>query len=478
MLGILVGIWGTRLFVALAPADFPRLDAVTVDLRVLAFAFGVSLVTGLAVGLVAVLQVSYDRTYDVLREEGRGATVGRRGRGLRRVLVVAELAFALVLLVGAGLLVRSFARMMNIDPGYRTENILTVDLSLPSAEYESNEKVRAFYAEVRRRVGALPGVRASGAVARLPLASESGDVGFQIEGRRVLEDERSPNADWQVVTPGYFSVLDLTLVRGRGITERDDERSPGVVVVNQALAKRYWPGEDPIGERIRLGGNAGPGLATIVGIVRDVRQGSLAAEPRPQMYLTHRQFHFWDGGPAERDMTVVLRSAGDPAALTSAVRREIRALDPNLPLSAFRTMEQVVEASTARSRLLTSLVAAFSTLALLLAAVGIYGLIAYTVGQRTREIGVRVALGARPRDAAGLVIRQSIRIVAPGIGIGIACALALTRFLESQLYDVSPTDPLTIAAVSAALLGVALLASWLPARRAAGVDPMEALRAE
>lgn len=246
VLGILVANVGTRLFVALAPADFPRLDAVTVDLRMLAFAFGVSLVTGLGVGLVAVLQVSYDRTHDVLREERRGATVSRRGHGLRRALVVAELAFALVLLVGAGLLVRSFARLMAVDPGYRTENILAVHLSLPAAEYESDERVRAFYSEVRRRVGALPGVRASGAVAHLPLASEAGDLGFRIEGRPELEGgERSPNADWQVVTPGYLSALGIAIVRGRGITERDDTRSPGVVVIDQVMAERYWARRRP-----------------------------------------------------------------------------------------------------------------------------------------------------------------------------------------------------------------------------------------
>ncbi|MQA91164.1 MAG: FtsX-like permease family protein [Gemmatimonas sp.] len=476
-LGILVAFWGTRLFIPLAPDDFPRIDAVTVDLRVLAFALGMSLVTALAIGLVALFRVSYDRAYDVLRQEGRGATADRRGGSVRGVLVVVELAFALVLLVGAGLLVRSFARLMAVDPGYRTENILTVDLSLPPAEYESDESVRAFYSNVRRRVAALPGAVESGAVARLPLASEAGDLGFQIEGRPELDDERSPNADGQVITPGYLFALGITLVRGRGITERDDTRSPGVVVINQTMAERYWPGEDPIGQRIRLGPE--PGVATIVGIVRDVRQGSLAVESRPEMYLPHQQFHFVGGdGSAERDMTVVLRTAGEPAPLTSAVRREISTLDPNLPLGEFRTMEQVVETSTARSRLLTWLVAVFSTLALLLAAVGIYGLISYTVGQRTREIGIRIALGARPRDGARLVIRQSIRIVALGIGIGIACAFALTRFLESLLYEVSPTDPSTIAGVSAALLAVALLAAWLPARRAARTDPIHALRAE
>lgn len=476
-LGILVAFWGTRLFIALAPDDFPRIDAVTVDLRVLAFAFGISLVTALAIGLVALFRVSYDRAYDGLRQEGRGATADRRGGSVRGVLVVVEVAFALVLLVGAGLLVRSFARLMAVDPGYRTENILTVDLSLPAAEYESNESVRAFYSDVRRRVAALPGVVASGAGARVPLTSEASDLGFQIEGRPELEGQRSPNADQQVVTPGYLSTLGITLVRGRRITEQDDARSPGVVVINRTMAERYWPGEDPIGQRIRFGPE--PGLATIVGIVSDVRQGSLAVEPRPEMYLAHQQFHFVGGdGSAERDMTVVLRTTGSPAALTSAVRREVRAVDPSLPLGEFRTMEQILRTSTARSRLLTWLVTAFSTLALLLAAVGIYGLIAYAVGQRTREIGIRIALGARPRDGAGLVIRQSIPIVALGIGIGIACALALTRFLESLLYEVSTTDPSTIAGVSAVLLGVALLASWLPARRAARTDPMEALRAE
>lgn len=477
-LGILVAFWGTRLFIALAPDDFPRIDAVTVDLRVLAFALGISLVTALAIGLVALFRVLYDRAYDGLRQEGRGATADRRGGSVRGVLVVVELAFALVLLVGAGLLVRSFARLMNVDPGYRTENILTVDLSLPPAEYESDESVRAFYSDVRRRVAALPGVVASGAGARVPLASEASDLGFQIEGRPVLDDERSPNADWQIVTPGYRTTLGITLIRGRGITEQDDARSPGVVVINRTMAERYWPGEDPIGQRIRLGGG-GLGLATIVGIVRDVRQGSLAVESRPEMYLPHQQFHFRGrDGSAERDMTVVLRTTGSPAALTSAVRREVRAVDPSLPLGEFRTMEQILRTSTARSRLLTWLVTAFSTLALLLAAVGIYGLIAYAVGQRTREIGIRIALGARPRDGAGLVIRQSIPLVALGIGIGIACALALTRFLDSLLYEVSTTDPSTIAGVSAVLLGVALLASWLPARRAARTDPMEALRAE
>jgi predicted permease len=477
-LGLALAFWGVQALETLRPPDLPRLDEVGVDPRVLLFTLAASLLTGLLFGLGPALEASRGDLRATLAEGGRGATVGRAAQRLRRALVTGQIALALVLLIGGGLLIRSLARLQSVDPGFRADHVLTVSLNLPETAGGAGESQRAtgFFRQIVERVSALPGVASAGAVAGLPLAGDRGDLNLHIEGRPEPEGAGSPAADWQAVTPGYFQAMGMRLVRGRGIETRDDERAPGAVVINRTMARLLWPGEDPLGRRFTLGGGAGPGMVTIVGIVDDVRQRGLASEPRPEMYLAHAQFRFWDGGGPVDAMTLAVRTQGDPASVARAIREEVRALDPNLPVGGFRTMREVVSDSISRPRFMTLLLTVFSGLALALAAVGIYGVLAYAASRRTREIGVRMALGARPRDVVGLIVRQTAAVAGSGVALGILGALALTRVLRAQLYDVSPTDAPTYAGLALFTIAVALLATWIPARRAAGVDPLTALR--
>ncbi|HJR64237.1 MAG TPA: ABC transporter permease [Gemmatimonadaceae bacterium] len=475
-LGVLLAAWGTRALVALAPPGIPRLSEVGIDAGVLGFALGISLVTGLLLGLAPGLHASAFDLRGALGEGGRGATAGRARQALRRGLVVGEVSLALVLLTGAGLLVQSFARLVRVDPGFRAENVLAVPVNLPARRYTEVPRVIEFYRNLQDRVDALPASSAVGAVAFLPLASGRGDLNFEIDGRPVPEGATSPRADWQVVTPGYFGAMGMRLLRGRTLTESDDERAPGAVVITESLARRYWPGEDPIGVRFKLGGEAGPGWVTIVGIVGDVRYQSLGAEPQPEMYLAHAQFRFWHGGTILRAMTLVVRSESDPTRLSGAIRREIRALDPNLPVGTITTMEQVRAESVASSRFVMLLLSIFSGVALAIAAVGIYGVMAYAVAQRTKEIGVRLALGATPGGVMRMVIGQGLVLAAAGVAVGLIAALWLTRLIAGLLFDVSPTDPATIAGVSLMLMAVAFVACYMPARRATRIDPVSAMR--
>jgi putative ABC transport system permease protein len=316
-------------------------------------------------------------------------------------------------------------------------------------------------------------------VTNLPLATSLGDLNFRIEGRPVPEGEVSPRADWQVVTPGYFGAMGLRLLRGRVLGTEDTEDAAGAVVINRTLADRYWPDEDPLGKRFELGGGAGPGWVTVVGIVADVRHGSLADPPVNQMYLPHAQFRFWNGGSAVSAMTLVLQAEdGDPGALTSDLRAAVGAIDPDLALAEVRPMTDVFAASLGREQVLVLLSGSFAFLALVLGALGIYGVVANDVTRRTREIGVRVALGARTGTVVGMVVRRGGRLAFTGIGLGMIGALVVTRALQGLLFQVTPYDPITLAGVAVLLAAVAIAASWLPARRAARIDPMEALRAE
>lgn len=475
--GVALAVLGTRALVALRPDEIPRLDAIGVDARVLVFALVASTLVGVVFGLLPAIQATRLDVQSTLREGTRGSSGGAR-QGTRRALVITEVAIALLLLVGAGLLTRSFVRLFSVDPGYRVDHVLTVPITLPSTRYPEDERVIGFFRELGRRVSALPGVTAAGGVAGVPLVAERGDLSIEIEGRPVAPGEQRRRADWQVVTPGYFRAIGMRLLRGRGIEETDLANTPGVVVINEALAKKYWANDDPIGARFRLGGNAGPGMVTIVGVVADVRQSGLAMPAEPEMYLAHTQFRFWGGGGILRSLSLVLRTVGEPAAMTRAVRNEVAALDAQLPLGQFRTMEQVRGESVARPRFLMFLFSAFSAVAFAIAVIGIYGVIAYGVAQRRREIGIRVALGARPALVARMVVRQGLVLAGVGIVAGLAMAFGLTRFLAGMLFDVTPTDPLTLAAVAASLAVAALVASWIPARRATRMDPVEVLRAE
>jgi putative ABC transport system permease protein len=478
VVGVGLAMAGTKLLIALRPPNIPRLDAIGVDLRVLLFALVASSVVGVLFGLLPAVQATRLDVQSMLREGGRGvASSGRQGA--RRVLVASEVAIALVLLVGAGLMTRSFVRLLSVDPGYRVDHVLTVPITLSDSRYADNERVIAFFQELTRRVSSLAGVTSVGAVAGVPLVSQRGDLSIDIEGRPVAPGESKRRADWQVVTPGYFKAIGMRLVRGRGIEDTDLENTPGVVVINETLAKKYWPNADPIGKRFKLGGGAGPGMVTVVGIVADVRQSSLAATPKGEMYLAHTQFRFWGGGNRIlRSLSLVLRTTGDPAAMTRAVRGEVSTLDSQLPLGQFRTMEDVRGESVSQPRFLVFLFSTFSVVALAIAVIGIYGVIAYGVAQRRKEIGIRVALGARPSAVAAMVVRQGLGLAGVGIVVGLGLALALTRFLSRFLFSVTPTDPVTLMGVAAALGVAALLASYVPALRATRTDPVEVLRAD
>jgi putative ABC transport system permease protein len=381
------------------------------------------------------------------------------------------MAIAVVMLTGAGLMIRSFARLQEVDPGFKPERILSVNLALPGSKYKEPPQLSAFFEQLLGRVSALPGVESAAAVSALPLGGGGDVIAFVVEGRPEPPPEQVMDAEYRVVTPDYFATMGIELVRGEGITARHVAGSPAVTVVNETMARLHWPGEDPVGKRINLGNPATSPWRTVIGVVRDIRHEGLDKVPYPQMYAPYAQF-------PRRSMTLVARAAADPLGLAPGVRREVAALDKDLPLYNVRTMEQVMAESVARQRFTMLLIAIFAGVGLLLASVGIYGVISYTVSQRRHELSVRLALGAQGRDILKMVVGQGMLLALGGIVAGLAAAFLLTRVMASLLYGVSATDPLTFALVPLALAGVALLASLIPARRATRVDPAGALRYE
>ncbi len=467
-----------RISAGIIPSGLAWLERATLDGRVLAFAIGAALLTGVVFGMLPAGRIVRGNLGGSLREGGGRVSGDRGGLVTRRLLVVGELALALVLLAGAGLLTRSFIALVNVDPGIRTDQVASARVTLPIARYQSDEEIRAFHRELRTRLNAVPGVLAAAAVSNLPLATTLGDLNFRIEGRPVPEGGVSPRGDWQVVTPGYFEAMGLAVVQGREIAAHDDTSAPGVVVVNQTLARLHWPDGDAIGKRFTLGGQAGPGIVEIVGVVRDVRHEGLEQPDRPQMYLAHEQFRFWNGGGAARAMNILVHSSLPLSELADPMRDAVRSLDPLLPLSDFTTMREARAGAVAIPRLLMSLVAGFSLLSLILAAVGIYGVMAFAVGRRTHEFGIRMALGARPMQVSGMVLRQGLGITTAGIAFGLVGVYVSTRLLSTVLFGVTATDPVTLAAVAILLGSVAVAACWIPAHRATTVSPVVSLRAE
>ncbi|HYC32142.1 MAG TPA: FtsX-like permease family protein, partial [Gemmatimonadales bacterium] len=416
-----------------------------------------------------------------LTDGGRGGTAGGRRQRFRRGLVVGQIALALILLVGAGLLIQSFARLRGVDPGFAPDHLLTARLELSPVRYQTNERIRAYYQELIRRVEAVPGVAAVAAVKALPMTQlELGDWNFLEEGKFSLPPRpiEWKVAHWQAASPGYFETMRIPVLEGRGIEEQDRAGAPGAAVVNRTLARQAWPGESPIGKRILMGGGATDSVwRTVVGIVGDVRHRGLDVAPQPEIYLPHAQFPAGTG-TALRSLRLVVRSEGDPAALTAAVRAAVAELDPDVPLAEVQTMEEALGAWAAERRLTTLLVAGFALLAIVLGAVGIYGVMAQMVAQRTREIGIRIAVGAVPGEIVALVFRQSALLAGLGIVAGLVGGLAATRLLAGLLFGIAPTDALTFAGTAVLLALVATLASLLPAIRATRIDPIEALRTE
>ncbi|MDQ5837106.1 MAG: ABC transporter permease, partial [Acidobacteriota bacterium] len=468
VLSVLLAVWGVDLFVALSPPGTPRVHEIRADAWVFGFTFLVSLATGVVFGLLPALQSSKTDLQGALKEGGRNRLSGAGRSRLRGLLVVAEVASAMILLVGAGLLLQSFARLRQVNPGFDTANILTLQLSLPPSKYKDEARQADFLRQVLRRVETLPGVRASGAVAGLPLGGNFASRYFEIEGRPPRPAGEGLNANFNLASPGYFRALGVPLVSGRQFDERDAAGAPEVVVINETMARRFWPDENPLGKRLRIANNP---WRTVVGVVADVKNDGLRAEPKPEMFypLLQEPLPF---------MTLVVRTDADPKSLATTVAREVRAVDPDEPVYDVKTMDERLAESVSPQRLTTLLVVAFAALAMTLAGVGIYGVISYSVAQRTHEIGIRLALGAQKGDVLRLILRQGLLLTLVGIGLGLAGAFALTRLMSGLLYGVTATDPLTFACVAAVLTAVALAACLLPARRATKVDPMVALRYE
>ncbi len=472
--GVALAYAGLRGLLAITPENVIRHRGASLDLPVLAYTAGIAAVATLLAGLAPALRLSRADPRPLVVTGGRGDATPVR-RGFRRTLVGMQAALAVVLVIGAALLGRSFAALRAIDPGFDSRGVLTARLTLPSADYPEVEEVVAFYRRLVARAAQLPGVRSAGATRILPLARTIGDWSITIEGRPARPRE-NPNADWQVVTPGYFETLGIELSTGRPLMSDDHERSQPVAVVNETMARRYWPGQDALGKRFHLGTLDQPWI-TIVGIAPVVRHNAVVEEPRAEMYLPHSQFALQAGG-TPRGMTLVLETAGPPLASIPSLRELVATMDPNLPLSEVRTLEEVTASALAEPRFSTLLLGIFAALALLLAAVGLYGVLAFFVARRTREIGIRMALGADRASVLRFVLTEGLVVAGVGVLVGVAGSLAVTRLLSEQLYGVTPLDPATFTVVPLVLLGVAALASYLPARRAAAVSPLVALREE
>ena len=471
--GILLALWGVAALLTLAPeGKIPRLDQIHIDGWVLAFTILVSVATGIAFGLAPALQATRRELRESLSQGAR--TFTSRHEGLRSALVVSEIALALVLLTGAGLMLKSFLRLRALNPGFRAENVLTMTVELPDAVYHTASQLQDFHTRTLAKLSGLPGVIAAGAVNWSPLGGLLTKGDFQLDGGR--HRPRGYIVDKLCVSPAYFRAMGIRLFRGRVFTERDSASAPGVAIVSQSVARTLWPGEDPIGKRISEEDHPKPGdWLTIVGVVDDIRQMNLADNPDPALYFPYTQVDrtFWLSS-----MTFAVRTPSNPQQFAVAMRAALHDVDPDQPVMAMSTMQERIEASTAELRFQTRLLGTFSLLALVLSAVGIYGVLAYQVTQRTQEIGIRMALGAEKRDVLGMVLRRTLVLAGAGVVLGTAGALAVTRVLANSLFEVKPTDPLTFAAVAALLGCVALLAGLIPAQRATKVDPMVALRYE
>jgi predicted permease len=478
VLGVLLAFWASDLFKSAIPAEFfdfiPGWKNIGVDFRVLAFTLSLSVLTGLLFGLAPALQASKPDLTAALKDKsssGFGSSGGSGKRRLRSALIIAEVTLSFVLLIGAGLMMKSFIRLIVADPGFNAENVLTMELSLPYEKYREAGQREAFYRQLLERVEALPGVESAGAVNHLPLGGSNTSTSFLVEGVPEPPPGQDFDGRWRVCSPHYFRALGMTLLEGRAFTDRDRAGAQPVVIVNETLARKYWPNESAIGKRIRFTGDpARNPWMQVVGVVRDVKH-ELSLEVTPEYYLPHSQ-------DAWGELVLAARTRGEPTALASAIRGEVLKLDNDQPVSRIRTMEQVSAESVMLQRHSVVALGIFASLALLLAAIGLYGVMSYTVTQRTNEIGIRVALGANPRDVMKLVVRQGMALVLVGVAVGVIASLGLARLIDTLLVDVRPTDPLTFSISGLLLVVVALLACWIPARRAARVDPMVALRQE
>jgi putative ABC transport system permease protein len=485
-LGLLIARWGIALILYISPDAIPRAREITLDWRVFAFTIGVSFVTGVLFGLVPALQAGVVDVHETLKETGRG-TSGRHW--LRSSLVVVEVATTLVLLIGAGLMIRSFYRLQNVNPGFSYEHVTSFTLALPEKKYPTAEQQVQFYKRLLENLSGQPGVEAVGAASGLPLGNNGSQSSFIIDGRPIPPRDQTPLMELCIVSPDYFRAMNIPLQRGRYFNDRDDKSwiagkdlsnlkpierevaGMNSVIIDEEFARRYWPNEDPVGQRIRMGGEKGNPL-TVLGVVGRVKMDGLGQDSkRVQGYFPFAQL-------PDSAMTVILKAAGDPNQLIAAVRGQVREIDPDQPIYNVRTMNEIRAESVAPERLNLALLSIFAGIALVLAIVGIYGVMSYSVTQRTHEIGIRMAIGAQPRDVFRMILGQGMILALIGVAIGLIGAFALTRLMATMLFGIEPTDPTTFAAIAVLLTVVALVACYIPGRRATRVNPLESLRYE
>jgi len=471
--GLLIAYWGLAAITKLLPADFPRLTEIHMDVRVLGFTFVASVLTGILFGLAPALQISRSDVQESIRETGRGASGSLRQTRFRQALIVVEVALSVVLLAGAGLLFRSFMRLQAVETGFKSEQVLTATLTPSGSNFAQPGDYIKFYNQLLEKLRTVPGVQDAGLINTLPL-DKGPTSGFRVEGRPVTTPDKWPSVNYRSVTPSYFSAMGIPVVQGRTYTDRDNGNAPPVMIVNQQLAHEVFPGEDPIGKRITFGStdrNQQPIWFEIVGVVANVRSLELREEPMAELYFSALQ-DYWP------TMSLVVRSSVEPSSLSGSVRQIVSEIDKSVPVSNMRTMDHVVSESITQPRFNLFLLGLFSTVAMLLSAAGIYGVTAYTVTQRTHELGIRIALGAQVRDVLKIILGKGMAVIGVGLIIGLASAFALMRLLRSLLFGVGENDPLTFAVITVVLLLVALLACYIPARRATKVDPLVALRSE
>jgi len=483
--GLALAAIATRALIAISPDSLPRVQSVTIDWRAALFLAGATILTSVGFGLAPALQASSIDVNDTLKEGGRSQSEGKSRNRLRSLLVISEFALALMLLIGAGLMIRTFAALQAVDAGFNPHNVISMVVSVAGSREADPGRRAIFYPQLLERVRSLPGIQAAGGINHLPLAGDEWGWSFVIEGRPKPRPGESPRVVYRIVTPGYFEAMRLPLIRGRDITDADTATAPGVVIINERAAKEYWPGEDPIGKRVTFDDDPkNPTWVTVIGIAKNAKQDSWAAEPGPEAYLAafqNRDFMGDSGAQAadhETYITLVARTTGDPAALASAMKEAAWSFDRNLAISQVVTMDGVVAEATAQPRFEMLLLTIFAAVALVLASVGIYGVISYAASRRTHEIGVRMSLGATPSQVLLLVVQQGMRMALAGSLLGIAGALVLARLMTKLLYGVHPADPITFASVAIGLGIVAIVACYLPARRAMRVNPVAALRCE
>ena len=462
-LGLFVAYWGVQGLIAMAPESIPRLADVRVDPRVAAFAIAASAIVGVLFGIVPALQGARPQVVEALKDGGR---TGTARAGAQKTLVVAEVALALVLLIGAGLMITSFSRLRAVDVGFNTSNLVVVFVPLPQARYNS-EAQSQFYARLLERLRTNPVTERSALVFPTPFGGGNARGSYSVEGAPEQPRSDQPTVQINSITPGYFQTMGIPLLKGRDVELTDTRDRPGVIVINQTLAEREWPNQDPVGKRLSIGG----GMLTVIGVVGDSKRSDLEGAQQAAVYMSHAAFTL-------PFMGAIVRSDLSEGTITSAVREAVRSLDPELPVDNSDTVETILERTTGQPRFRALLVTAFAATALVLAAVGLYGLISYTVAQRVPEIGVRLALGATPAQVGGLIVRQGLGLALAGVALGIVGALGAARVIEGLLYSVSATDPMVYSALAVLLLSIAALACYVPARRAMRVDPMAALRAD